>query len=101
MWGRGCGGGGEMAPWSLASGTGWRGRRDGVNCVMSTLTLHVVRMEGVTDAAHIEKSLEAVPKVRAVEVDPGGERVVVDHDGADPERLMTALKHLGYDCEEV
>ncbi len=46
------------------------------------------------DTAHIEKSLEAVAGVAAVEVH--GADVLVEHEGASEAELMKALGNLGF-----
>ena len=59
---------------------------------MSTKTdIHIKGLRNITSTAHLEKSLEAVPGVQAVEIDPQNERAIVEHDGADLEKLKVAL----------
>jgi copper chaperone CopZ len=46
------------------------------------------------DTAHIEKSLEAVAGVAAVEVQ--GAEVLVEHEGVNESELVKALGNLGF-----
>jgi hypothetical protein len=41
---------------------------------MSTTRLKIAKLSGVTDAEHIEKALEAVPRVASVKLDPRSTR---------------------------
>ena len=63
---------------------------------MPTTRLKIAKLTDATDAAHIEKALEAVPRVSSVKLDPAENQAVVDHDGADQDALTTAVKQLGY-----
>lgn len=63
---------------------------------MNTTRLKIAKLSGSTDAEHIEKALEAVPRVKSVRVEPDENQAIVDHDGADERELTTAIKHLGY-----
>jgi copper chaperone CopZ len=58
--------------------------------------LKIAKLTAATDTAHIEKALEAVPKVNSVRVEPSENQAIVDHDGADERQLTTAVKQLGY-----
>jgi len=59
--------------------------------------LRIAKLSGSPDdAAHIEKALEAVPRVTSVKVEPEENRAIVDHNGADQGDLTAALKPLGY-----
>lgn len=58
-----------------------------------------LRLEGlnsVTDIGHLEKQLEAVPRVQAVEIDSENDQVIIEHDGADLEKLTTVATDAGY-----
>lgn len=63
---------------------------------MSVTRIKIAKLDPATDAAHIEKALEAVPKVRAVTMHPAEHQAIVEHDGADVEQLTSAVKQLGY-----
>ncbi len=63
---------------------------------MPTTNLKIAKLNDATDAAHIEKALEAVPHVTSVTIDPGENLAVVEHDGANPQELTSAIKQLGY-----
>lgn len=63
---------------------------------MSTTRITIENLEAATDTAHIEKAIESVPRVSAVEIDPGAKQAIVTHDGAEPERLKRAVAELGY-----
>ncbi len=58
--------------------------------------LHVLGLSNIASSSHLEKALEAVPRVSAVELNPAQEEAVVTHDGADPQELLTAAKSQGY-----
>ena len=58
--------------------------------------LKIAKLTDATDTAHIEKALEAVPKVNSVRVEPDENQAIVDHDGADERELTLAVKQLGY-----
>ena len=47
-------------------------------------------------APHLEKSLESVPGVQSVVVEVGERCVVVEHDNADREVLVAALREEGF-----
>jgi copper chaperone CopZ len=63
---------------------------------MHTTRLKIAKLSGATDAAHIEKALEAVPRVKSVKLEPEENQAIVDHEGADERELTTAIKQLGY-----
>lgn len=63
---------------------------------MSTLHLKIAKLDDATDTAHIEKALEAVPRVQSVQVVPESHEVLIEHDQADTEELTNAVKQLGY-----
>lgn len=46
-------------------------------------------------AGHLEKSLEAVPGVQSVELDHANDRAIIEHDGADLEKLTTTANMEG------
>lgn len=48
------------------------------------------------DAAEVERSLEAVPRVRAARVVFGASLAVVDHEGAAEEEMIQAIREVGY-----
>lgn len=58
--------------------------------------LKIAKLNDATDAAHLEKSLEAVPKVTSVRIEPAENQAVVEHDGANEDELSRAVKQLGY-----
>lgn len=58
--------------------------------------IQIAKLEGATDAAHLEKALEAVPRVQSVKIDPAAHEAIVEHDAADVQELTTAVKRLGY-----
>jgi copper chaperone CopZ len=63
---------------------------------MSITRLKIAKLAGATDAEHIEKALESVPRVKSVTIDADANEAVVDHDGADDGELTTAVKQQGY-----
>jgi copper chaperone CopZ len=63
---------------------------------MSTTRLKIAKLGGATDAAHIEKALESVPRVSSVRLDPQANEAIVEHDGADEGEMTTAVKQQGY-----
>lgn len=63
---------------------------------MNTTRLKIAKLSGATDAAHIEKALGAVPRVKSVTIDAAENEAIVDHEGADESELTTAIKQLGY-----
>lgn len=63
---------------------------------MTTTEIKIAKLSDATDAAHLEKALEAVPHVQSVRVDPETHSARVEHDGADPRQLTEAVKRLGY-----
>lgn len=63
--------------------------------------LQIAGMTCVNCAVHIEKALEAIPKVKAASVtlDEGAR---VEHDGADVEQLLRAVKAAGnYEAQVI
>ena len=63
---------------------------------MNTTRLKIAKLSGATDTAHIEKALEAVPRVKSVKVEAEENQAIVDHEGADVGELTSAVKQLGY-----
>lgn len=68
---------------------------------METTRLKIAKLDAGTDTAHLQKALEAVPQVGAVEIDAGSHEAVVEHDGADTTELKNALKNQGYIAEPI
>jgi copper chaperone CopZ len=63
---------------------------------MAKIQMTIDELNGATDVAHLEKALESVPHVKAVEIDSAAKRALVEHDGATEEELKTAVEALGY-----
>jgi copper chaperone CopZ len=63
---------------------------------MRTTQIKIAKLSGATDAAHLEKALEAVPRVQSARVDPESHAAIVEHDDVDPQELTEAIKRLGY-----
>jgi copper chaperone CopZ len=53
-------------------------------------------LDDPSEQAQLEKSLESVPGVQAVQIDVQNRRAVVEHKGADPRQLVAAVRTLGY-----
>jgi copper chaperone CopZ len=58
--------------------------------------LKIAKLTDASDTAHIEKALEAVPRVTSVRVQPSENQAIVEHDGADERELTASVKQLGY-----
>lgn len=63
---------------------------------MKTTQIKIAKLSDATDAAHVEKALEAVPRVQSVRLDPAEHAAIIEHDDADPKELTEAVKRLGY-----
>lgn len=63
---------------------------------MNTTRLKIAKLAGATDTEHIEKALEAVPRVKSVKVEPEENQAVINHEGADEHEFTQAVKQLGY-----
>ena len=63
---------------------------------MKPLHVKIAKVSDATDFAHLEKALEAGPRVQTVRINPATHEAVVEHEGADPEQLKEAVKRLGY-----
>ena len=63
---------------------------------MKTTHLKIAKLGDATDAAHLEKALEAVPRVQSVRIDPAAHEAIIEHDEADPQEFKQAVKRLGY-----
>lgn len=63
---------------------------------MTTTHLKIAKLDDPADAAHLEKALEAVPRVQSVRIDPETNEAVVDHEDANSDELTAAVKRLGY-----
>jgi len=57
---------------------------------MPTLTLPVHDLRPDL-APHLEKSIEAVPRVLSVHVAPDEHRILVEHEGADEAEVLAVL----------
>jgi hypothetical protein len=69
--------------------------------VMSSTTRIKIGPVPPAVAAHVEKTVEAVPRVRAVTLDPAGEEIVVEHDAAPLSEIVAALHAVGFDSRVV
>jgi copper chaperone CopZ len=47
-------------------------------------------------SAHLEKSIESIPRVRTVTLQPEAEEVHVEHDDAPIREIVAAIRHEGY-----
>lgn len=63
---------------------------------MRTTHLKIAILDDATDTGHIEKALEAVPRVWSVTIDAAAHEAVIDHDDVDPQQLTAAVKNQGY-----
>lgn len=75
-------------------------RRDKVR-PMETTTVDIEGLGATSATAHIEKALEAVPRVASVRMDTGGGKALIEHDGADKQALLRALRSVGYDQAHI
>jgi copper chaperone CopZ len=66
---------------------------------MQTTTLEIDQLGEFAATSHIEKALESVSHVASVHVEEG--RATVQHDGADQQELLEALRVLGYDRAQI
>lgn len=62
-------------------------------------TIELEQLGEFAATSHIEKALEAVPRVESVTIEEGKARV--DHHGADLGELLDALRVLGYDRAQI
>jgi hemin uptake protein HemP len=67
---------------------------------MTTTRLKIGPLDA-TGAAHLEKAVEAVPRVSSVELKPGEDELVVEHDGASLAEIVAALREEGYEPRVV
>lgn len=63
---------------------------------MKKTRIKIAKLTDATDSAHIEKALEAVPRVNSVTVEAAEHQATVEHEGADEQELTDAVKQLGY-----
>lgn len=63
---------------------------------MSKTQIKIDAATSANEFGHLEKALEAVPRVTAVEVDPAAKTATVEHDGADMNELKSAVSGLGF-----
>jgi copper chaperone CopZ len=61
-------------------------------------TLQLRQIKPYGQLSHLEKSLEAVPAVESVEIDPEERVARVTHHGADLKELLRVLDTQGYDA---
>ena len=87
---------GRAASWLKSHRAALADHRRNRNHVFMNTRLKIAKLTDATDAAHIEKALEAVPHVSSVRVEPDENQALVEHDGADKSELTTAVKQLGY-----
>lgn len=57
------------------------------------IQIHGLRTHTAT--AHLEKKIEAIPGVQAVELDPQSEEAIVEHDDADLNKIVAAIADEG------
>lgn len=50
-------------------------------------------------SAHLEKSIESVPRVRTVTLQPDAEEVLVEHEDAAIREIVAAIRSEGYSPE--
>jgi copper chaperone CopZ len=62
-------------------------------------TLHI-KVDSVSPALaeHLEKSIESVPHVQSVGVDADASCIVVEHDGAERDEVIAALREEGFEA---
>lgn len=58
--------------------------------------LKIAKLTDPADAAHLEKALEAVPRVNSVRLEPDEHQAVIDHEGANEQEFIAAARQLGY-----
>lgn len=58
--------------------------------------LKIAKLTDPADAAHLEKALEAVPRVSSVRLEAEEHQAVIEHEGADADEFTAAAKQLGY-----
>ncbi len=62
---------------------------------MTTTRFRVPKLQ-VSDVAHLEKAIEAVPHVNTVTVNATANEVTVEHERADIGSLKSAVQGVGY-----
>ncbi|GEM_PF-6229163 len=63
-------------------------------------TLHYTVAALPTDVVdHVEKSLESVPHVQSVRFDADSSCVIVEHDGANAQEVIAALREEGIEVQ--
>ncbi|MFT3780380.1 MAG: heavy-metal-associated domain-containing protein [Nibricoccus sp.] len=68
---------------------------------MQTTILRLKGLGATAANAHIEKAIEAVRGVESVEMNVGDGEILIEHDGADTEKIREAVRALGYDEAEI
>ncbi|HWA87011.1 MAG TPA: heavy-metal-associated domain-containing protein [Opitutus sp.] len=63
---------------------------------MSTTPIKIEAAASANEFGHIEKALEAVPRVSSVEVGPAAGTATVEHDGADVGEMKAAVRGVGF-----
>ena len=52
-------------------------------------------------SAHLKKALHAIPGVKAVRVESGAQRVTVEHDCVDEQKLADAIRATGIPAQII
>ncbi len=65
---------------------------------MKTTQLQIETSGALGESAHLQKALEAVPGVQSVRVESESNRATIEHDGADEQKLVAAIKAAGHDA---
>jgi hypothetical protein len=66
---------------------------------MQTMTIELEQLGEFAATSHIEKALEAVPRVASVEIEDG--KATIAHFGADADEVLETLRVLGYDRAQI
>jgi copper chaperone len=67
--------------------------------LMQTIHLKITGMSCDACVSHVRKALETVPGVSSATVDLAAQEATVQHEGADPAKLVAAVVEEGYEAE--
>ena len=68
---------------------------------MKTTQIQLADVPSLGGDSHIEKALRAVPGVHELKVEGAAKRVTIEHEDADPAKLVQAIQATGVEARAI
>ena len=66
-----------------------------------TTQIQIADTGALGDSAHLQKAMEAVPGVQSARVETQLGRATIEHEGADGQKLLAAIKAAGHEAKLI